>query len=195
MKVDDGLVQQAFAEVDKDRNHKITWLELWSALAPTPMDVLRELRFVKNKRRLTVSELIRPYDSNADDLLTAGEFHRMLDGLGFDLDDGEVRDLVRQIDLDGTRQVSRKDLEHALDHWGGAWKCIKTVKATQMKKREMSTCNPTDGKVLGALSVADYSQRCHKLAGGGSGSFVPCGKSFDILINIRYVVSQRPSYL
>ena len=119
MKVDDDLAQQAFAEVDKARHHKISWAELWAAMAPTPTDVLRELRVAKNKKRVTVAELIQPYDSNADNVLTAGEFHRCLDALGFDLDDGEVRNVLRQFDREKSRQVSARDLEYALDQLGG----------------------------------------------------------------------------
>jgi len=120
MKVDDDLAQQAFAEVDKARHHKISWAELWAAMAPTPTDVLRELRVAKNKKRVTVAELIQPYDSNADNVLTAGEFHRCLDALGFDLDDGEVRNVLRQFDREKSRQVSARDLEYALDQLGGS---------------------------------------------------------------------------
>lgn len=125
IKVDDELVQDTFAVLDKCGHHKISWAELWAAMAPTPTDVLRELRVAKNKKRLTVAEMIQPYDSNADKILTPGEFHKLLDGFGFDLDDSEVRYILHQIDLDGNRQVSCKDLEYALDQLGGGtgWFC------------------------------------------------------------------------
>ena len=120
--MDDELAQDTFAQVDRGGHHKISWAELWAAMAPTPSDILKELRVAMNKKRLTVTELIQPYDSNADHVLTPGEFHKMLDGLGFELDEGEVRHLLHQIDLDGNRQISRKELEHALDQIGGMQK-------------------------------------------------------------------------
>ena len=72
-----------------------------------------------HKKRITVAELIQPYDSNVDHILTAGEFHRLLDGLGFQLDDAEVRHLLHLIDLDGNRTISCKELEYALGLRGG----------------------------------------------------------------------------
>ena len=53
-----------------------------------------------HKKRMTVAEQIRPYDSNVDYVLTEGEFHRLLDGLGFQLDDAEVRHILHLIDLE-----------------------------------------------------------------------------------------------
>ena len=119
IKVDDALAQETFARLDRGGHHKISWAELWAAMAPTPSDVLKELRVAIHKKRMTVAELIQPYDSNADHILTAGEFHRLLDGLGFELDDAEVRHIRHQIDLDGTRTISCKELEYALDQLGG----------------------------------------------------------------------------
>jgi len=119
IKVDDALAQETFARLDRGGHHKISWAELWAAMAPTPSDVLKELRVAIHKKRMTVAELIQPYDSNADHILTAGEFHRLLDGLGFELDDAEVRHILHQIDLDGTRTISCKELEYALDQLGG----------------------------------------------------------------------------
>lgn len=119
IKVDDALAQETFARVDRGGHHKISWAELWAAMAPTPSDVLKELRVAMHKKRMTVAELIRPYDSNVDYVLTEGEFHRLLDGLGFQLDDAEVRHILHLIDLDGNRTISCKELEYALELRGG----------------------------------------------------------------------------
>ena len=119
IKVDDTLAQETFARVDRGGHHKISWAELWADMAPTPSDVLKELRVAMHKKRMTVAELIRPYDSNVDYVLTEGEFHRLLDGLGFQLDDAEVRHILHLIDLDGNRTISCKELEYALELRGG----------------------------------------------------------------------------
>ncbi|CAL1127583.1 unnamed protein product [Cladocopium goreaui] len=120
IKVDDALAQETFARVDRGGHHKISWAELWAAMAPTPSDVLKELRVAMHKKRMTVAEQIRPYDSNVDYVLTEGEFHRLLDGLGFQLDDAEVRHILHLIDLDGNRTISCKELEYALELRGSA---------------------------------------------------------------------------
>ncbi|CAJ1360947.1 unnamed protein product [Effrenium voratum] len=117
--VDDELLVQVFNLMDHNGNGKISWSELWNAMTPSASEVLAELRVAIVRRHISVPELIRKHDANADDVLTPGEFHRLLDGLGFDLDDATVRDVVRQIDLDGSKQVTRRSLEQALAELSG----------------------------------------------------------------------------
>ena len=40
IKVDDALAQETFARIDRGGYHKISWAELWAAMAPTPSDWL-----------------------------------------------------------------------------------------------------------------------------------------------------------
>lgn len=119
LRIPDELAQQAFGLVDVSQSHKVSWSELWQALTPSHRDVLMELNLLRKRRRRSISELVRPYDQNADDRLTCGEFHRFLDANGFDLSDQEVRALVKFMDLDGDRHLSCRELQTALDRLGG----------------------------------------------------------------------------
>ena len=119
LRISDDLAQQAFGLVDVGENHKVSWSELWQALTPTHRDVLMELELLRKRRRRGIAELLRPYDQNADDRLTCGEFHRFLDANGFDLSDQEVRALVKSMDLDGDRHLSCMELQTALERFRG----------------------------------------------------------------------------
>ena len=114
---DEELVYEVWRHIDTNHNGQVSLFELFQAMKPSTTEVLIALSHVKYRRHASLSTLFRPYDSNGDDKLTPAEFHRMLNDLGFELDDEGVRDLLQVIvrDRDGGNLLSLRDLTLALE--------------------------------------------------------------------------------
>ncbi|CAE7224940.1 Calm4 [Symbiodinium sp. CCMP2592] len=114
---DEELVYEVWRHIDTNHNGQVSLFELFQAMKPSTTEVLTALSHVKYRRHASLSTLFRPYDSNGDDKLTPAEFHRMLNDLGFELDDEGVRDLLQVIvrDRDGGNLLSLRDLTLALE--------------------------------------------------------------------------------
>ena len=110
---------EIFRQIDRNGNGKVSLFELFQAMKPSSTEVLTALKDVKERKHVSLSTLFRPYDSNGDDKLTPAEFHRMLDDLGFELDDGGVRELLTLIVRDGNGgALPLRDLSLALELTG-----------------------------------------------------------------------------
>ena len=120
--LDESTTKEVFRHLDVDGDRQLslrTLLKLQSsqrmAVDKTSRDksvaeVLKGLKTIQERKKLSVETLIRIFDANEDGKLTFSEFRTLLNALSINADEATAREVFGQLDVDGDGQLSLRTL-------------------------------------------------------------------------------------